>query len=187
MEVRHAAVEGGDTAAASGQELDRRCSAPASPSRERRRRPRGRWLLECARVGPATCGLGSCSSGSEGLRVPRRQGARRAESLRGSKAFSNFIALRCIFHISTANAGTRPPTARAVRFYNPVAGTIPNPGPGRRDRFRRSGKRPRGGAGRGDGRRMRLAQPSPVPRPGPARGAGLCHLLLRLKPRLGHT
>ena len=29
----------GDTAAASRQELDRRCSAPASPSRERRRRP----------------------------------------------------------------------------------------------------------------------------------------------------
>ena len=34
-------------AMASGQELDRRCSAPAS--RERRRRPRGRWLWECAR------------------------------------------------------------------------------------------------------------------------------------------
>ena len=34
-------------AMASGQELDRRCSAPASPSRERRRRPRGRWLWEC--------------------------------------------------------------------------------------------------------------------------------------------
>ena len=44
----------GDTAAASRQELDRRCSAPASPSRERRRRPRGRWLqgVRCER-GPA--------------------------------------------------------------------------------------------------------------------------------------
>ena len=185
MEVRHAAVEGGDTAAASGQELDRRCSAPASPSRERRRRPRGRWLLECARVGDLP------PAGSARAPLDRKAcvspGAKERAALKALGVQRRFrilllSAAYSIYQRRTREPDPRTARGRAVRFYNPVAGTIPNPGPGRRDRFRRSGKRPRGGAGRGDGRRMRLRAAVPRPAgPAAARGAGLTLMPLIVK------